>query len=157
MCSAVCVANYLKFKICSSLTCVLCVWAAGIKKAVCFVAIEAHTGLVGGNCSKDRHGVGRRNLEVVCEGKAWISSFRPIPGVYGNSNETSIAVFGHQNSVKMRYMVISTWTFHVKIHIPKTALSGSGLCSESPRISGRLRQGSQVQSAAVQSWILSIV
>lgn len=57
-------------------------------------------GLVGGNCSKDRHGVGRRNLEVVCEGKAWISSFSPIPGVYGNSDEASVLVFGLQTSEK---------------------------------------------------------
>lgn len=56
---------------------------------------------------------------MVCEGKAWISSFSPIPGVYGNSDEASLAAFGHQNSVKMMYMMISTGTFHVKIHIPK--------------------------------------
>lgn len=101
------IKGQLSFKISALLTGLLSVFTARIKEAVCFVAIESRTGLVGGNCAKDRSSVGRRNLEVVCQGKAWISSFSPIPGVYGNSNGAYILMFRHQNSVKVRNIMIS--------------------------------------------------
>lgn len=65
---------------------------------------------------------------MVCQGKAWVSSLSPIPGVYDNSHEASTRVFRNQISVKVRNIMISMWTHYIRIHIPQsTGLSGSQL------------------------------
>lgn len=73
---------------------------------------------------------------MVCQGKAWVSSLSLIPGVYENSNEACTLVFRNQISAKVRNIMISMWTHHVRIHIPQTALSDTALYSEAGYIRG---------------------